>query len=127
MFIYILQRFHHCIRYNLTNLHSLGFDELRNVVRFLSIQADDNEDLEGNDILENGSIKPKQNAVSYEKVPKRLEVAADTVDGKNGSHRRSVRKSSYRSKEKRKKLQRLASMPGMFYFNLKNVLKSEKK
>ena len=64
MFIYI--RFHHCIRYNHTNLHSLGFDELRNVVRFLSIQADDNEDVEGNDILENGSIKPEQNAVSYE-------------------------------------------------------------
>ena len=71
MFIYLyVHRFHHSIRYNRTTLHSLGFDELRNVVRFLSIQADDNEDLEGNDILENGSIKPEQNAVSYEKVPK---------------------------------------------------------
>ena len=114
----------YCNWCNLTSLYLLGFDELRNVVRFLSFQADDNEDLEGNDILENGSIKPEQNAVSYEKVPKRLEVAADIVDGKNGSHRRTVRKSSYRSKEKRKKLQRLASMPGMFYFNLKNLLKS---
>ena len=92
-------------------------------MRFLSIHADDNEDLEGNNILENGSIKPEQNAVSYEKVPKRLEVAADTVDGKNGSHRRSVRKSSYRSKEKRKKLQRLASMPGIRYLNVKKILK----
>ena len=37
------------ISYNLTNLYSLGFDELRNVVRFLSFQADDNEDLESNE------------------------------------------------------------------------------
>ena len=96
-------------------------------MRFLSFQADDNEDLESNDILGNGIINAEQNVVNNEKVPKRLEVAVDIVDGKNGGHRRSVRKSSYRSKEKRKKLQRLASMPGMFYLNLKNVLKLEKK
>ena len=92
-------------------------------MRFLSFQADDNEDLESNDIIENGRVKAEESAVIYEKAPKRLEVAADIVDGKNGGHRRSVRKSSYRSKEKRKKLQRLASMPGMGYLNLKKVLK----
>ena len=48
LFTYYFNRF--CfISYNLTNLYSLGFDELRNVVRFLSFQADDNEDLESNE------------------------------------------------------------------------------
>ena len=45
-----------------------------------------------------------------EKIPQRLEV---TELGKDGGHRRSVRRSSFRTKEKRKKLQRLASMPGV--------------
>ena len=53
-------------------------------MRFLSLQADDNEDLESNDILGNGKIKVEQNAVNNDKVPKRLEVAVDIVDGKNG-------------------------------------------
>ena len=44
-----------------------------------------------------------------EKIPQRLEV---TELGKDGGHRRSVRRSSFRAKEKKKRLQRLASMPG---------------
>ena len=94
-----------------------GFDELRNVVRFLSFQADDNEDVENNDELGNGQIKEKEKVVMHENAPKRLEVAVDVVDNKDGGRRRSVRRSSFRNKEKKKRLQRLASMPGKNYNN----------
>ena len=53
----------------------------------------------------------------HENVPKRLEVAVDVVDNKDGGRRRSVRRSSFRNKEKKKRLQRLASMPGKNYNN----------
>ena len=66
-------------------------------------------------------MKTDENAVIHEKVPKRLDVAKDVADGIDGGRRRSVRKSSHRSKEKRKKLQRLASMPGMSFLNLLKI------
>ena len=111
------------------NFISLGFDELRNVVRFLSFQDDDNEDVGNNDILGNGKIKEKEKAMVHETVPKRLEVAVDVVDNKEGDRRRSVRRSSFRNKEKRKRLQRLASMPGINHnstivINIKEVIRN---
>ena len=73
--------------------------------------------MESNDILGNGKIKAEETSMIHEKVPKRLEVASDVIDGKDGGRRRSVRSrnSSFRNKEKRKRLQRLASMPGRKY------------
>ena len=104
-----------------TKPYIAGFDELRNVVRFLSFQADDSEDLESNDILGNGKMKEVEKSMAHEKVPKRLEVASDVTDSKDGGRRRSVRSrnSSFRNKEKRKRLQRLASMPGRRYSNIR--------
>ena len=76
-----------------------------------------------NDILGNGKIKEKEKAMVHETVPKRLEVAVDVLDNKEGSRRRSVRRSSFRNKEKKKRLQRLASMPGINYNSAINIEK----
>jgi hypothetical protein len=87
-----------------------GFDELRNVVRFLSFQNDDDEEVHSDNLgKENFKDEKKSSVHDKEKVPKRLEVA-DV--GSDSGRRRSVRRSSFRTKEKKKRLQRLASMPG---------------
>lgn len=66
-------------------------------------------------------MKEEEKSMIHEKVPKRLEVASDVIDSKDGGRRRSVRSrnSSFRNKEKRKRLQRLASMPGRKYGNIR--------
>ena len=88
-----------------------GFEELRSVVRFLSFQNDDDDEEVHSDGLgkENFKEEKKLPVHDKEKIPQRLEVAEV---GNDGSRRRSVRRSSFRTKEKKKRLQRLASMPG---------------
>ena len=97
----------------------IGFEELRSVVRFLSVQNDE-EDCENDDITAIREADDDENMVLEDQKNdlKRLDVT--DMDGEvlnSANKRRSVRRSSFRSKkeQKRKRLQRLASMPGFYY------------
>ena len=79
-------------------------------MRFLSFQHDEDEEANSDNLGKENFIEEKKSPVhDQEKVPQRLEIAEVSNDG---GRRRSVRRSSFRTKEKKKRLQRLASMPG---------------